>query len=502
MLRLALKTQILKIFHAQNAPFKILILDERTKEILSPLFKVSDLREAGICNHFLITDSRTSAKKIPAIYYVKDFKLITEDVCRILYSSYFINSTVQIGRADLQNLAVKMSRKQQANRILAVNDTFTDFIPLFDDFFSFNLPNSLLNEYNRETVTSLFSLFVTINENPFIVGNPLSFNICSQILKMLDNKIKTTKIIKNTIKRPLLILLEREIDFITPLMHTMGFLELINDVFNIDLNKVDVDGMKINLDADSDFLKRERFHDFPTVVDQVEKDVLAYKKEIAARNINESSEISKMLENAPDLQRKNEIVNNLLNISVKAVSEVKERKLDEFYSMERNFNQDELMELTDNGTENDIIRLCASMVGSKNADLIPAILSKRKINSKILDYIKQFSTSENTLKSRFTSTMKNILFKKSIPIVNCVEDVLSKIRNDNINQFYETSSSSGSLYLNEISQVVVFIDGGACYTELKYLKELEAKYKIPFILGGTENLNADKFIRQIKKAIE
>ena len=46
----------------------------------------------------------------------------------------------------------------------------------------------------------------------------------------------------------------------------------------------------------------------------------------------------------------------------------------------------------------------------------------------------------------------------------------------------------------------VFVNGGVTYTELKELKEIEKKYAIPIILGGTEILNAQNLIEQLEKA--
>ena len=46
---------------------------------------------------------------------------------------------------------------------------------------------------------------------------------------------------------------------------------------------------------------------------------------------------------------------------MKILEEVKNRKLDEFYQMEQEFDKDSLMELSEKGTTNDIIRLCISM---------------------------------------------------------------------------------------------------------------------------------------------
>lgn len=499
MLREFQKKAILQFFKIEEAPFKLLILDERTRNILAALFRVSDLREAGICAHFLLGMNNPDTKDIPAVYYVRNFNSAINDICEFKYSRYYINSATQIKRADLENLAIKASESRNANRIRDINDTFTDYISLQQDLFSFDLKDSYLKDYSQEIVLSLFSIFVTLKKNPYIVGNLACSSVKNNILKLLENKIKNTKLIKNTVKKPLLILVDRDIDLITPMLHSLGFLEIINDIFNITLNKVNLGNESINLDVDNSFFIKQRFNDFTDVVDLINQEIISYKKEMALKNISVAN-IDGMLEIAPELQKKNAIVNNLLTISLKVIDEIKARKLDDFYTMETKFVKENLMELSEQGTTNDIIRLCVSFLGTPNVEFVEPLLEKRNIKTNVISYIKKFQQEDTSYGSILKNKMKNLIFKKSLPLINYVEDILLKVKNNNITDSYETSIYNGTIYFNEISEVFVFVNGGVTYTELKELKEIEKKYAIPIILGGTEILNAQNLIEQLEKA--
>ena len=499
MLRKIQKKEILKLFEIENVPFKILVLDSHTKDILAPLFKLSEFRDAGICAHFLITNAKTAINELPAIYYVSDFSALTPDILKLLYSNYYIYSSSQIKRNELENLAVKLSETQQAKRIKCIGDTFTDFISLQSNLFTLNLKDSYIKDYSREIVTGLFSVFATVKSHPLIIGNLHTTGIKNNILKLLENKIRQTKILKNdAVKRPLLILVDRDIDLVTPLMHSLGFLEIIDDLFDLELNKVNLGDSTMNIDTDSEFFENQWFNEFVEVVELINTEVLTFKKEMAIKNLN-ASDITKMLEVAPELQKKNEVVTNLMNISLKAVQEIKKRHLDEFYSMEHNFNKDDLMDLSEKGNDEDIIRLCISLMGSKNANFIRPLLEKRNIQTKVIEYMKKFFTEENSYGSFLTNKVKNLFFSKTNPMVTYVESILLKIKSNSLSEYFETSSNESNILLSEISEIFVFCNGGVTYTELSKIREIEEKYKIPVVLGGTEIINAKKLISQIER---
>lgn len=490
MLRNLQKQKLIKMLLPENPPFKILILDTITQEILSPLLKVSDLRDAGVTAHFLITSNRSQIKEVPAFYFVSSIDGIEKDLNRELYGSYYLNSSFSFKRSDLEKIAAVASGKQIASQIVSVFDQFSQFVALQDDLFSLNIVNSYVDRSDssllRHTICGLMSVFHTLGEMPFIVSKNCELGA------MLEQKIKSSKIIKASVRKPLLIILNRDFDMSTPTKHVLGYIELVHDIFNVKLNKAS----DINIDTDSEFYKANAFIDFPSVADTVNNELHSYKKELALRSLNEKSDkaqIQAALENAPHLQKKSEIINNNLNLCSKVFDEVKNRKLDDFYTMEENFDQSEILELSNYGNENDIVRLCVQLIGTKNADLIEPILKQRKINPSIVDFFKKTIKNEQGLGSK----VRNLIFKKSLPIASQVEAILSQIKNQNFEGLETFDPSYTGIYQSEISRIIVYINGGATYSELKALKDLEKNIKIPIILGGSEILNADEFLRQV-----
>lgn len=490
MLRTLQKQRLIKMLRPEDPPFKILILDARTQEILSPILKISDLRNAGVTAHFLLSATRSHIKEVPAFYFLSSIDGLEKDLNRDLYGSYYFNSAFSFKRHELEQIASFASGNQIAGKVQSVYDQFIDFVALQEDLFSLNMKDSFINrhddKYLRKTIAGLFSVFYTLNEIPFIVSQD------RELGKGLEQKIKNTKIIKGSIKKPLLIILNRDFDMHTPTKHVMGYIELIHDLFNIKLNKAD----GVNLDPDSDFYKENIHLDFPSVAETVDKELHAYRKELALRSLNEKSDkaqIQAALEKAPHLQKKNDIVNSNLTLCSKILEEIKNRKLDDFYHMECNFDQSQLMDLCSQGNENDILRLCIQMIGTKNADLIDPIVQKRGIDTKTIDYFKKGIKNEEG----FSSKVKNLLFKKNLPVYSHVESIFSQIKNQNFENLDIYDPSYNGIFQSEISRIVVYINGGATYSEAKALKELEKAIKIPIIIGGSEILNADELIRQV-----
>lgn len=494
------------MLQANGVPFKVLILDSATQAILSSLLRVSDLRNCGITVHFLDSSERTELKDVPAVYFVSDPNVIIRDLTRNLYHSYFLNISSTFSRLAIEKLAQEASEKQISNKIISIKDQFINFNAIEEDFFTLNMKNSFLNRDDthtlRQIITSLFSIFVTLNEMPFIVGD------YTELGKMLCQKIENMKIIKSSVKKSLLIIFNRDSDLINPCRHVIGYLDLINDILKIDNNKIECGKEVFNIDTDCDFYKKNRFLDFPHVAELVEKELHEYKKEMALRSITDRSDkaaINKALESVPYLKSKNEMINTHLNLCMKVVEEMKKRKLDDFYKIENEFLKDEIHDLVENGTNEDVERLCITMIGGQNCDLIEPILKTKgiennplnKLLEKLLTYIGDKTGGDGGIREKF----KKLLFRKSLPICDTIEDVLTSVKKQSFEKFNCYDPGKNGLYFPEISKVIVFVNGGVTYSELKAIKDIEKAYKMPIILGGTEVLNAQEFIRQLKEYV-
>ena len=89
--------------------FRVLILDKKTKDIIAPLLRVSDLRKHGVTLHLLIESERQSIPDVPAIYFLApteaNMELIAQDAKNGLYEIMHLNVTTTLPSRLMENLA-------------------------------------------------------------------------------------------------------------------------------------------------------------------------------------------------------------------------------------------------------------------------------------------------------------------------------------------------------------------------------------------------------------
>ncbi|EQB60563.1 vesicle protein sorting-associated [Vairimorpha apis BRL 01] len=512
MLRDLQKSRILSFLKLHENPWKILIIDDRTQQIISPLIKIKELREMGITSYFLISNKRYKIGNTPAIYFISSIMDIPKDIYEDLYSEYYIHCVNTIKRKDLEKVAINLSKQGLGLKIKCVYDQFIDFVSLQDDFFSFEIKNSFLEINNtdmwRQFVFCLMSIFVTLESIPLIFSTD---EVSRNVGKMLSDKIKGTDIIKKQVKRPILILVNRNYDVFTPIQHVWSYSALMNDLLGLESNKIKIKDKIYDLDPSDPLWKDNRNEYFPLVVEKVEKALLEYKKEMALRSIDTKSDkkaIQKTLEKAPELAKKNESVNAHISICLEMVDIIKNRNIDEFYKIEKSgYNDEELMSISEKGDQSDILRFALNIINSKDGDLAEAMLKKRNVKTNIINFFKQFrpkttiekSTLSNVVSSIMGNVQKFLPLKEKSPISDLLENVYYSIKSQNYNDYDVIDPIDGNLLrINDVSCLVVCVLGGCTYQDLKTLKILEEKLKIPIIYGGTEVLNSKNFLDQVE----
>ncbi|ADM11223.1 synaptic transmission and general secretion Sec1-like protein [Encephalitozoon intestinalis ATCC 50506] len=515
MLRELQKQKIKAFLGMPNSPWKVLVLDARAQHIIGPLMKVNELRECGVTTHFLVSQGRHPISNTPAVYFVEKADGIAEDILKELYSEYYLNFTTSVGRGELEDLGLRLSERGLGLRVRSVFDQFLDFTALQDDLFTLEMKDSFAGIENtdmwRGMVMSLMSVFVTLGEVPFMAT--LDDETCIQIAKMLEAKIKNTGVIKKTGKRPLLILMNRNYDVSTPVQHVWSYSALMNDLFKFESNKITLKSGKVfDLDPEDELWRGNSNEYFPVVVERVEKELLEYRKEMALRSIDEKTDkkvIQEALDKAPELAKRNESVNAHISICSEMVEIIKKRAIDDFYKVEKGrYTDQELMELSEKGDDEDILRLAILLLNTKDFDLIDPLLQKRKVKSKVIEFFRKHKSARPEKTGAFYSQMVTSLMgnvkkllpvKEQTPISSLVESIYSDIKSQIYSGFkLIDSTGSKNIYASEISRIVVFSIGGGTYTELKTLKLLEERIGVPIMYGSTEILNAGEFLRQVK----
>jgi hypothetical protein len=255
---------------AAEPVWKVLIYDKCGSDIISPLLSVGELRDLGVTLHLQVDGPREQISDAVAVYFLMPTAANVARACQDcraqLYDKYYLNFVSAIPRPLLEDLAKASLEANCVAQIGRVYDQYLNFISLEDDFFILRNQNLREISYyalNRadaldtdiqsicdSVVDSLFSVFVTTGTIP-LIRCPRG-NAAEMVARALDKKLRdnvrdprhsmftgdSTAIAQLSFSRPLLVILDRNVDLATPLHHTWTYQALVHDMLNLDLNRV------------------------------------------------------------------------------------------------------------------------------------------------------------------------------------------------------------------------------------------------------------------------
>lgn len=280
--------------------WKLLIYDKPCRSIISPLLSVSQLRSRGVTLHLLISSEREPIPDVPAVYFVEptrsNLSIIAQDCAKGLYSKVHLNFVTKLDRGLMEEFAKTVVQSNCLDVIASVHDQYLDFVCLERNLFSLSnkeesyvamngggVTDQGMENYMEEVAYGLFSVVGTLGCVPVIRcpkgGAP---EMVARKLNRLLSEHPNTNSSKSHHNRPLLVLLDRNMDLITPIQHSSTYQALIDDLLQHKANRVEfnatTDGGKngrkqttakrFDLDADTDpFYARHKFNPFPEAIE-------------------------------------------------------------------------------------------------------------------------------------------------------------------------------------------------------------------------------------------
>ncbi|XP_064599833.1 sec1 family domain-containing protein 1-like [Liolophura sinensis] len=413
--------------------WKVLVYDRFGQDIISPLLTVKELRDMGVTLHLLLHSDRDPIPDVPAIYFVMPSEENVQRICRDLqnqlYDSYYLNFISAVSRQKLEDIASAAIQQNCALQVSKVFDQYLNFISLEDDMFTLRHQDRDSISYyaiNRGDVKdteieatmdiivdSLFSVFVTLGTVP-LIQCPRG-NAAEMVAQKLDKKLRenlrdarnslfTTDSVQAgqfSFQRPLLVILDRNLDLATLLHHTWTYQALSHDVLDLKLNRVEIEESvdvkspggvarpkKKKRSYDLSFLDKfwqnHKGSPFPTVAEAVQEELDAYRasedevKQLkAAMGLEgeDDSAISMLSDNTakltsavsslPELLEKKRLIDMHMNLATALLDHIKSRKLDIYFEMEEKMMSKSqldksLMDIITNpeaGTPEDKVRL-------------------------------------------------------------------------------------------------------------------------------------------------
>lgn len=350
--------------------WKVLILDNHTQKIVSPLVKVNELRSHDVTLFLDLDSTRHPISDVSAIYFleptINNIKQIAIDFERHMYGQYYFHFCSYLSRDLLEELAQYAVKTAQTDKVIQLTDQYMDFTCLESNLFTLNQHHTFSQINNPSTTsdsmshlmnqisTSLISVLSALDTFPLIRYEKATS--CDALAGLLEQKLKdhyglvTKQGSKVFNTNDILILLDRSCDLVTPLKHKWTYGSLIYDILDIKLNRVsfqdpqDHSKKTYDIDMKDSFWQHNASLSFPQVAENVDQALKAYKLEMEKLGslsnhhipeVDTAKTLKSALHIMPAMTEKKRLIDLHMNISLALLHWIKTRYIDQFVTFEQ-----------------------------------------------------------------------------------------------------------------------------------------------------------------------
>ncbi|KAA8909903.1 hypothetical protein TRICI_004340 [Trichomonascus ciferrii] len=543
---------------------KVLLLDGDTTAIISMCTTQSVLLKHEI---YLIdridNESRDKMRHLKCLIFVRptadSIQSVIDELRAPKYGSYELFFSNVVKKSQLERIA----ESDDHELVTRVQEMFADYLVVNRDLFSLSLerpsifgnrPDSWAEEALQRTVEGLVGLLLSLKHRPVIrhdrnsgmakkLANELSYTMNQPEGRQLFD-------FRNTDTPPILLILDRRNDPVTPLLTPWTYQAMVHHILGIQNNRVDLSTVpdlprdltkEIVLSADQDqFFAQSMFLNFGDLGASIKDYVSHYQAKTKSSSAIESiADMKRFVEDYPEFRRlsgnvsKHVTVVNELSRRVSADSLLQVSELEQSLACNDSHNSDlkSVQQLLGLPTVPDEakVRLVAlyalryqshpNCATSQLIHQLPSPTENGWLVRRLVDsYAGQNLRQENLFESEsffaraqsgFTKGLKGVenVYTQHTPLLQRTLTSLIKGKlKKSTHPYYDDGNlppwaKQDESHSERPQDIVVFTIGGVTYEEARLVAEMNATTKgVRVILGGTSILNTQSFLSNLRNA--
>lgn len=559
-----------------STSIRVLLLDKDTAPIISLVSTQSNLlkKEVYLVER-LESETRDKLRNLKCICFLKPSDLtitkLAQEINNPKYSSYDIYFNNVISKSRLERLA----EADDLEIVHKVVEVFQDYYVLNKSFFTAtNAPNPLLASPAigwdpaafQSSIDSLLSFILSLNIKPtiryennskmaFKLANAMKYEIESSNSQLFDN------IMPRSNTEPMVLILDRKNDPITPLLFPWTYQSMIHEMLTINNtnNTVDLSHLSsvgeelktvIMNEIQDPFYEKCMYSNFGDLSSRLKEYVDDYKQKTKTNsNISSIKDMKFFLENYPEFKKislnlsKHMLLTSEIDkqIHQKRIWETSEFEQDMCSTPDLSHHDSDLQELerflhdkaSRDGTinkpipEDEKLRLLSlyaikyenhascktkdlleTLNNPKFSSFIPLLLkycgSQARMageEGQIFNKLGNNGGSTNQVAALFNnfsrnSNSDNAYMQHQPRLVNVLQRLLKTKTGLSDNLFPSVNTNNTTAKVPR--DVVVFVIGGVCYEEVRFVYELNQNNEdFNIMIGGTNTLNSNTFINNL-----